>query len=42
MEISTEKVVNRMRNLYMIRKQCERVYDLAKQDKLNHLGDWRV
>jgi len=37
MEISTEEVVNKMRNLHMIRKQCERVYDLAKQEKLQHL-----
>jgi len=37
MEISTEEVVNKMRNLHMIREQCERIYDLAKQEKLQHL-----
>jgi hypothetical protein len=37
MEISTEEVVKKMRDLHMIREQCERVYSLAKQEKLQHL-----
>jgi GTP cyclohydrolase II len=37
MEISTEEVVDKMRDLRMIREQCNRVYDLAKLDKLHHL-----
>jgi len=37
MEVSTEKVVDKMRDLRMVRKQCNRIYDLAKLNKLQHL-----
>jgi hypothetical protein len=37
MEISTNQVINRMRDLRMIRKQCKRILELSKSDKLQHL-----
>lgn len=37
MELNTDIVVDKMRDLRMVRKQCYRILDLAKNDKLEHL-----
>lgn len=37
MEISTDQVIDQMRDLRMIRKQCIRILELSKDNKLQHL-----
>ena len=37
--IKTDELVNELRDLRTIRKQCKRIYSLAKEDKLNY---WKL